>query len=244
MPRILFLHGLWLPPAVYEKGLMGCLLQKLKERGFECVFVKSQRQNRRVQDSPLWNDIIRDQNYVHQTEENDHPEWYNVIQLEDGCKRFDGLGNTLFKLRHFLSREAPFDVVVGHSQGAQLATILTLMAESEPYWIDQDKKWKLVVCLNGPNSFETEMGLADRVSKHGKIRTPSLHVFGGPTDLCFEGQQKMKEVHFGDDFLTRVVRHDEGHWPPKDPKVCEKVVRAIERLLEESGCLKGEPLTF
>eukprot|EP00581_Thalassiosira_minuscula_P002885 CAMPEP_0183738438 /NCGR_PEP_ID=MMETSP0737-20130205/54548_1 /TAXON_ID=385413 /ORGANISM="Thalassiosira miniscula, Strain CCMP1093" /LENGTH=70 /DNA_ID=CAMNT_0025972963 /DNA_START=57 /DNA_END=266 /DNA_ORIENTATION=- len=53
------------------------------------------------------------------------PEWYNSRDLDDGSglKSFDGLNDALDQLRAFLNdrddeSDEPFDVLMGHSQGA------------------------------------------------------------------------------------------------------------------------------
>ena len=85
--------------------------------------------------------------------------------------------------------------------------------------------------MNGPNAFDTVDILLDVVHKHRKIETPSIHVFGGPEDVTWEGQQKMKDVHYQNS-NSRIVRHDEGHMPAKDEAVCEELIKAMLDVLK------------
>lgn len=171
--------------------------------------------------------------------DDDHPEWYNARDGDDGTKVLDGLDGTLEFIKEFiLKQDEPFDAVMGHSQGAQLAAILTLLLESDKTWLPKyGMPWKLLVLLSPPNPFDTEATLADRVKKHGRIKTPSLHVYGGEKDYTLAGSKAMRLKHFGEDSTTvREFSHDEGHFGPDDnEEKCLELVAIMSEMLESLG---------
>lgn len=233
--RILFLHGMWCPPDAYPRHFNSELLKQLDDANFDVVFFKSPRPN--SSPVPEWGKAL-----MPTIADDDHPEWYNANENEDGTKTLDGLELTIQVVREFVeAEEKPFDAVMGHSQGGQLSAIVTLLAESVPGWVAKDKMWKLVVPMNAPNPFDAVSNaigggtttLSDRVRAHGTIRTPSLHIFGGASDMTLEGAKKMKATHFGDG--AKVVTHDEGHFGPKDPDKCGQIVSLITSMLEKTS---------
>lgn len=198
------------------------LWSKLEKNGFTICAPQSPRDH----STPVW-PMIKERH----PEITTHPEWYNANDNNDGTKTLAGLPETVEFLRDYLNKEETFDVVMGHSQGAQLSSILTVLAESDSSFIPAEKRWKLLVPMNAPNAFDTVDTLLDVVQKHRKIRTPSIHVFGGPEDPTWEGQQRMKDVHYQNS-NSRIVRHDEGHMPPKDEAVCDELVKAMLDVLK------------
>lgn len=174
------------------------------------------------------------------------PEWYNSHDLDDGSghKKFDGLSDALKQLQAFLNDDEndPFDIIVGHSQGAQLAAILTLMMESDPNWLySKTTNWRGIVCLNAPNPFDTEVTLVDRVRTHGKLSTPSLHVYGSEKDFTFDGSKKMRSTHFGKSNVWEFT-HNEGHFPPRGDEVCKQIVDSIFNMMASIKMVRKSPL--
>ena len=220
--RLLFLHGIWHPPSLYKEKVMSTLWAKLEENGFTICAPQSSRDH----STPVW-PMIKERH----PELTTHPEWYNAKDNDDGTKTLTGLQETIVFLQNYLNKADTFDVVMGHSQGAQLLSILALLAESDPAFIPAEKRWKLLVPMNGPNAFDTVDTLLDVVRKNPKIKTPSIHVFGGPEDVTWEGQQKMKDVHYRN-ASSQIVRHDEGHMPPGDEVVCDELIKAILAVLK------------
>ena len=95
------------------------LWSKLEENGFTIYAPQSPRDH----STPVW-PMIKERH----PEISTHPEWYNAKDNEDGTKTLAGLPKTIEFLRDYLNKEDTFDVVMGHSQGAQLLSILTVMA--------------------------------------------------------------------------------------------------------------------
>ena len=221
---------MWCPPDSYKLHLAPKLLKALSDGGFDITFVKSPRPN--TSEVPQWGKDL-----MPTIADDDHPEWYNAHDREDGMKVLDGLAASVDYVRDFLVKEEqPFDVVIGHSQGGQLAAILTLLAESDPTWLPNKYNghmpWKLLVSLSAPNPFDNEVTLADVVKKHRKIRTPSLHVYGGEKDFTLEGSKAMRRVHF-DEGNSRVFTHDKGHFgPDDDEEKCFELVNVISDMLD------------
>ncbi len=223
--RLLFLHGIWHPPSLYRDKIMLTLWRKLEENGFTICAPQSPRGH----STPVW-PVIKERH----PELTTHPEWYNAKDNKDGTKTLAGLQETIDFLREYLNKEGTFDVVMGHSQGAQLLSILALITESDPSFSAVQKHWKLLVPMNAPNSFDTVDSLLDVVQKHPKIKTPSIHVFGGPEDVTWEGQQRMKKIHY-EVARSHIVRHDEGHMPPMAEEVCDDLIEAMLEVLKSSA---------
>ena len=210
------------------------LLQKLRENGCQVTFIESERISKSTSPTVL-EELMPSQ--VDRLKAGNVPEWYNANDIDDGSglKSLDGLSTALAQLRSFISaQESAFDIVMGHSQGAQLTAILTLMMESEPDWLPAKRQWKGIVCLNAPNPFDKECTLVERVKKHGQLATPSLHVYGGEKDFTYTGSKEMRSTHFRESKVWELT-HEEGHFPPKDAKTCEKLVDMIRVMLESSG---------
>lgn len=169
----------------------------------------------------------------------DHPEWMNSRDddsVEGATKVSDGLQDSLQVLQDYLNENPKFDVIAGHSQGALMASILSLLAESPAsateenslaFKVSDDKRWKAILCMNAPNSYETERHL--RHVDPGVVIIPSVRVFGGESDTTWEGQQKMQQVHHPRDF--HIVHHEAGHFFPSEKENLEEIAQALDKVV-------------
>lgn len=228
--RMLFLHGMFVPPSVYQEKIAAPLLSCFEDHGWECVFLKSPRPN-----SGQVFEVVK-QLFPELTE---HPEWMNSRNddsVDGATKVFHGLQDSLQVLQDYLNENPKFDVIAGHSQGALMASILSLLAESPSsataenglaFKVSDDKRWKAILCMNAPNSYETEKHLrhVDPVA----VNIPSIHVFGGESDTTWEGQQKMQQVHHPRDF--HIVHHDAGHFFPSEQQKLEEIAHALDKVV-------------
>jgi hypothetical protein len=118
---MLFLHGMFLPPSIYQDKIATPLLSCLEDHRWECVFLNSPRPN----SGPVFEACL--QLFPELTE---HPEWMNSCKegaLDGATKLFDSFQGSLKILQDYLSDNPKFDVIAGHSQGALMApSILSL----------------------------------------------------------------------------------------------------------------------
>jgi hypothetical protein len=227
--RLLFLHGMFVTPQLYQEKLSKEFFSHLRDSGYECVAPCSPRPN----SGPVF-DMVKKL----LPDEEIYPEWFNSHTISEDSKEFDGLEDSLRYLIAFMNDQEPFDVVIGHSQGAMMTTILTLLAECQrsdtpsvvqaaSQWGRIESTWKAVACMNAPNSFETECVMQSVLKAAGspKIVTPALHVFGGPTDSTWEGQQKLRSVHYP--ASAKIIQHEEGHMIATGKAVVEEIIIAL-----------------
>jgi hypothetical protein len=227
--RILFLHGMFCPPSLYVENNGRKLFETLRKSGFEVVTdLKSPRRHTAQVPSFIF-DLFPE----FKGREDEMPEWYNAFTNDDGTKRLEGLEQTLNFLQNYLATQDRFDVIMGHSQGAQLVSILTLLMETKNIAVPEDKQWELIVPMNAPNPFDTVVNcnVANFCRQHGKLQTKSIHVTGGPKDLTYQGSKHMMRVNFSEDNVMEVA-HNEGHFLPQDETVCASIAKAIHDALE------------
>ena len=217
--RVLFLHGMWLPSECYTDKLAVGLLETMKRRGYDCDFVNSPR---KCPDTPpeLLTTMFPDLDSF--------PEWVNAESREDGTKLYHGLEDSLAFLQRYLKEHPRYDVIAGHSNGALMTSILALRMESDPDFLPKDKHCRAIVLFNAPASYDTEDTLKSIVVEHGPIQMPSIHVWGGPTDLTWQGEQMMRRVHHPKGI---VVQHEAGHWFPSDTKYYDEILNALDKAL-------------
>jgi hypothetical protein len=219
--RLLFLHGMFTPPECYTRKLAKQFFDTLAEHGWQVVTVKSPRV------CPDQAPDLVFQLFPDLKDQKDAlPEWINSQANKDGTKTYQGLEDSLAFLRQYIASQLlPFDAIAGHSNGALMASILTFMMESDPEWLPADKHWKSVVLFNAPGSYKTETQLGPRIHSHGSAcKLPSIHVFGGPMDYCWEGQQQLQNDLHPD---GKVIIHDSGHFFPSDQKIFDEIAAAL-----------------
>lgn len=233
--RLLFLHGQFIAPRYYEEHIAVDLFKALRDDGWDCSFVKSPRA---CPDAPP---EILYQMFPEMEAEKDHPEWLNAQTNEaDGTKTYLGLDTSLAFLQNYLRTQPHFDVIAGHSNGALMASILSLKmrAEGEAF-LPKNKHWSGVLVCNAPASYETETQLAATViARFGPSVTnlPSVHVFGGPTDWTWEGQQQLQRIHHPHG--ATIVQHEAGHFFPTGEagKRCnDQIVAALNAIVPKKS---------
>lgn len=111
-----------------------------------------------------------------------------------------------------------------------MASIRTLKMETDPDFVPKDKKCKALLVLNAPASYETEVQLQDIVKTHGPVTLPSIHVWGGPTDWTWEGEQDLFRIHHSSGV---VIQHEAGHFFPSEQKYYDQIVQELDKILSE-----------
>jgi hypothetical protein len=239
--RMLFLHGMFGCPRIYRDTQLVQFLQTLSTANWEVVFVQSPRV---CQGTPP--PFIKTMFPDLQPEE--MCEWVNSKELltttssettttkEESkvtyTKEYEGLEDTLTFLQSYLTEQPRFDVIAGHSNGALMASILAFYQEHQPGWLPPPKHCRGVLCMNAPNSYNTERCLGPLVAHHGPVQAiPSLHVLGGPTDFTYEGSQTLQRVHHPG---SKVLEHTAGHFFPTEQHYYDDICDALQDMMEAS----------
>jgi len=210
--RLLFLHGMFLPPECYTDKLLKQFFETIADE-WDLTCPKSPR----VCPVPPPDVIFQ---MFPELKGKDLPEWINSYDNDDGTKVYHGLDDSLAFVRDILLESEPFDAVAGHSNGALLTSILSFKLEADEDWLPKDKHWKKAVLFNAPGSYSNEVNLSEKVRSHGPCKMPSVHVMGGLSDIHWEGQQKLqKELHPD----AKVIVHDAGHFFPSDQKFYDEI---------------------
>ena len=220
---------------MYRDKLLVQFLSTLPENDWEVTFVQSPRV---CQGTPppilteLFPDVTRDE----------MREWVNSKSLDDNnnnkpaadaayTKEYDGLQDALIFLREYLQDEPRFDVIAGHSNGALMASILAFHMQHQPEWLlPSHKHCKTILCMNAPNSYDTEVCLGPLVAEYGPVTSiSSLHVLGGPTDFTYEGSKQLQQVHHPG---ARVLEHNAGHFFPTEQHYYDDMLKALNEMME------------
>jgi pimeloyl-ACP methyl ester carboxylesterase len=155
-------------------------------------------------------------------------EWWNAIERFDGTVEYVGLDRSIDFVRETLAKRGPYDLVIGYSQGSALATILTALAERGDL-APSDAGWRGVVLFNsGPPPRDSRIL---PLFRGRPLKTPSVHVLGGPTDVVYVGQKAMVELW--SPRSRTVLEHGEGHVTPtaiRSPEVIAQLREAVLRM--------------
>lgn len=227
--RLLFLHGMAIPPSYYKEKVAKELFQALKDDNYEIEFAYSPRAL--TANLPGLDEMFPD------LKREEMREWINSHANDDGTKRYDGLQESLNFLKQYIEERPRFDVIGGHSNGALMAAIIAFYMQQQEEeqddnnngWLsDATKKCSSLFLCNAPGPFDTEQTLAEliKTSNTGPVvDLPSLHVFGGPTDYTYEGQKALQKIHFPNKSI--IVQHDVGHFIPTDPEIIQNIVTKL-----------------
>lgn len=238
--RMLFLHGMPCCPRMYKDKLLVQFLATLERANWEVVFVQSPRVCQDVDPPPILKEWFPD------VQPHEMCEWVNSQSRkkrdndDDGStdKEYLGLQESLSFLQSYLNEQPRFDVIAGHSNGALMASILSfymdhnIQVNNNNNW---DKPCRGILCMNAPNSYETEMTLGPLVAQHGPVtQIPSLHVWGGKSDHTYEGSQKLKRVHHHPTSSGPAIEHEAGHFFPQEQHYYDDICQALQEMMKSS----------
>ena len=226
---MLFLHGQFLPPRVYTDKLLVPLFDRLEAKDWEVVCLASPRH---CEDPPL--PVISEMFPDVRSEE--MAEWINSHQRDENSKEYMGLNDSLSFLQEYLRKEPRFDIVAGHSNGALMASVLSLYQQSamlpslDGWTVPTEKRFRGILCMNAPNSYDNEIQLSPIVNEQGSVTLPSIHVFGGSTDFALAGSKRMRDV---DHPNGKILEHEAGHFfPSNDDETGKEFYESLCRELE------------
>lgn len=146
---------------------------------------------------------------------------------------YEGMEAAIEYVTGVIDSQGPFDVLIGFSQGAVMATLLGLWYTK----IQQSTPWKLSMCFNGLRAHGSNCVplLQDESGQTVRVDCPSVHVFGLQDPLTDDA--KMLAGHYEDCAAdgTRIkllLEHDLGHRFPsanRHPAVYQAILNAIEQ---------------
>ncbi|TMW55186.1 hypothetical protein Poli38472_013948 [Pythium oligandrum] len=168
-------------------------------------------------------------------------EWWNAVRIDpsehaaDGKPkhryRYEGTEETLRFLTERIQALAPIDVVLGFSQGAGVASVLTA------HWKTQRQvlPWKACVLVSGfrPRANEVKHLFEDDFGNTLPLEIPSIHIMG-KADTLFAQNQELFDVYAGEDdgFPRLKLVHEEGHKFPSVAQHQALYQKAATTLLE------------
>ncbi|CAI5709537.1 unnamed protein product [Peronospora destructor] len=159
-------------------------------------------------------------------------QWWDAIKREDSeTFRYEGLEVSLDFLMGQIQALGTVDVVLGFSQGAAIATLLTAHHLSICGYVP----WKACVLIGGfyPYNAETKELLdAANTSIDGAIDMPSVHVVGRADPLAPNSDKLVQS-------FTRIRRvrleHEEGHKFPSPLKYKKLYADIAQEVLAVTG---------
>lgn len=145
---------------------------------------------------------------------------------------YEGMEAAIEFVTGVIDAQGPFDILVGFSQGAVMATLLGLWYAKT----QQPQPWKLTMCFNGLRAHGSNCVplLQDANEQVVRLDCPSVHVFG-LQDPLIEDAKKLAG-HYQDcagdgKRIKLLLEHDSGHRFPsakRHPEVYQAILSAIE----------------
>jgi len=152
-----------------------------------------------------------------------HFSWWEARPVETnaddppGTKRYEGFEEyTLPYLTSYFSQNGPFDAIVGFSQGALLAVLLTTLAQAQPDAFSMFKTKGL--CLVGsPHAVLSSQHHS--ILQNTKLSVPSLMLHGTMDKVCPLDEAKQILSHYveeGHHGLVTLRLYPGAHHAPRD----------------------------
>ena len=148
-------------------------------------------------------------------------EWWDANETPSGEQLYDGMPEAVAHVQAHISECGPYDLLIGFSQGAMLATILTSLLE-KPEHVGRPpfesmggtvatEPWKLCVLVGGMEPRDHR--LAELLSGE-PLQTPSVHMRGEKDKLFELGARLMGR--YSDEGGRRLgIIHAGGHAFPR-----------------------------
>ncbi|KAL2325605.1 hypothetical protein Fmac_024663 [Flemingia macrophylla] len=126
----------------------------------------------------------------------------------------DGYGISLSHLKNVFSQEGPFDGILGFSQGAAMAALISAQQEK----LKGEMDFKFVVLCSG-------FALKMKEMECGPIKCPSLHIFGNEhgkdRQIANQASKELASLYNSD--CSVIVEHDCGHIIPTRPPFIDEI---------------------
>ena len=149
-------------------------------------------------------------------------EWWNSVEDESGQKHYKGSTQTLSSLREYLRHEPAFDVYMGFSQGACLATVLA--ADALARRSTKAPSLVLLFCGLAPALGAIPGAAAWLPTVDAPMALPSVHVLGKEDKIYDRGVQLTQ--HF-QEHGRHVLVHEGGHRLPRDAETNKAIAELL-----------------
>ncbi|XP_061361428.1 rhodanese-like domain-containing protein 6 [Gastrolobium bilobum] len=134
----------------------------------------------------------------------------------------DGCDISLSHLKNVFSQEGPFDGILGFSQGAAMAALISAQQEK----LEGTMDFKFVILCSG-------FALHVKGMDGGPIKCPSLHIFGNEhgKDRQIANQASKELASLYDGGCSVIVEHDCGHIIPTRSPYIDEIKNFLGRFL-------------
>ncbi|XP_027935457.1 rhodanese-like domain-containing protein 6 isoform X2 [Vigna unguiculata] len=133
-----------------------------------------------------------------------------------------GYDISLSHLKNVFSQEGPFDGILGFSQGAAMAALISALQEE----LKGEMDFKFVVLCSG-------FALRMKAMESGPIKCPSLHIFGNEhgkdRQIANQTSKELASLYDGD--CSVIVEHDSGHIIPTKSPYIDEIKDFLNRFL-------------
>lgn len=148
-------------------------------------------------------------------------EWWNAVRHADGRCEYEGFEPSLERAAAKLREDGPFDVLLGYSQGAVLATLLASWALASG--AVSPASLAVVLLSSGPRPRDARL----RGRLGAPIDLPCCLVDGGDSDLSLAFRDDVRELWSPG--RRQLWSHVEGHVPPtrRSPEVLSAVAHFV-----------------
>ncbi|GER44001.1 rhodanese-like domain-containing protein 6 [Striga asiatica] len=155
-----------------------------------------------------------------------NPEWkmaetpFDYLQYQQQTSGFD---KSIDYLKTVFTREGPFDGILGFSQGAAMAALVSARTEKLKGGVD----FRFVILCSG---FAVNM---EEFVPEGSINCPSLHIFGNKDggDRQIDCRASRHLASFFENGCSVVVEHDLGHIIPTRSPYIDEIKDFLGRFL-------------
>ncbi|RHY38851.1 hypothetical protein DYB34_002877 [Aphanomyces astaci] len=168
-------------------------------------------------------------------EEGPYFEWWEAFERTKF--NYPGWGESLAYLQNVVNTQGPFDIVLGFSQGASVATLLTAHYQAK----NQKIPFKAVVLVCGlcPRDGMPQHLLVEPGTTKYDLKIPSIHILGAKDDI-FDLSQDLVEAYSP---LGRQVHvHSDGHrFPPPSTSrpLYNEIVDKLRSICAHGGRTNG-----
>ncbi|KAL1919128.1 uncharacterized protein VTP21DRAFT_2510 [Calcarisporiella thermophila] len=203
MLRILALHGYFQNDRILYKKT-GALRRQALGKMAEMIFVPAPI----VVPVPIPEEGVKEENNedILDDPENIPLAWF---RSNDEGTEYTNFSDTLTYLSGILDSQGPFDGVMGFSQGACMAALLTSLLETHREKLPGCQHPSFKFCWLVGGFMARPQTLQSLYSP--KVKTPSLHVFGNLDVVVSPERSEELSSHFEN---PRIYRHEGGHFIP------------------------------
>ncbi|MED6128349.1 Rhodanese-like domain-containing protein 6 [Stylosanthes scabra] len=134
----------------------------------------------------------------------------------------DGYDTSLSHLKNVFSQQGPFDGILGFSQGAAMAALISAQQEQ----LKGEMDFKFVIICSG-------FALNVKEMERGVIKCPSLHIFGNEhgKDRQIANQASKELASLYNEGCSVIIEHDCGHIIPTRSPYIDEIKGFLGRFL-------------